>query len=78
MKISVNNHVKDEMHRLKHEAQFSPPLKFICNTPNGMIQIFFLMPSPSIGTYWNSIYKHVIVTFSGKQGLLRGIAILYI
>ena len=30
-KISVNNHVKGEIHRLRHEAQLSPSLKFIYN-----------------------------------------------
>ena len=41
-KISVNNHVKGEMHRLRHEAQLSPSLKFIYNIPNDMIKISFL------------------------------------
>ena len=41
-KISVNNHVKDEMCRLRHEAQLSPALKFIYNIPNDMVKISFL------------------------------------
>ena len=41
-KISMNNHVKGEMHRLRHEAQLSPSLKFIYNIPNGVIKISFL------------------------------------
>ena len=40
-KISVNNHVKDEMHRLRHEAQLSHSLKFIYSIPNNMIKISF-------------------------------------
>lgn len=41
-KISVNNHVKDEMHRLRHEAQLSLSLKFIYTIPDDMIKIDFL------------------------------------